>query len=80
MIKFSPFLKKKGRAPHLVIEPANICNIKCALCPVTEGLKCDSGYMDIGLFKKTVDEIADYVFLILLWDWRKPFLNPSPMI
>ena len=71
---FKP-LRPWGWPTHLMIEPANICNIKCVLCPVTEGLKRDSGYMDLELFKKTIDEIGDYVFLILLWDWGEPFLN-----
>ncbi len=73
---FKP-LRPWGWPTHLMIEPASICNIKCALCPVTGGLKRDSGFMDIDLFKKTIDEIGDYVFLILLWDWGEPFLNPS---
>ena len=33
--------------------------------------------MDFNLYKKFIDEIGDYVFLILLWDWGEPFLNPS---
>jgi radical SAM protein with 4Fe4S-binding SPASM domain len=33
--------------------------------------------MDFGLFKHLIDDIGDYVFLILLWDWGEPFLNPE---
>jgi len=33
--------------------------------------------MDFNLYKKFIDEVGDYVFLILLWDWGEPFLNPS---
>jgi radical SAM protein with 4Fe4S-binding SPASM domain len=33
--------------------------------------------MEYGLFKKVIDEIADYILLILLWDWGEPFLNPA---
>ena len=36
-----------------------------------------TGYMDLSLFKKIINEIGDYVFLILLWDWGEPFLNPN---
>ena len=70
-------LRPWGLPTHLMIEPTSICNIKCVLCPVTEGLKRDSGYMDLELFKKAIDQIGDYVFLILLWDWGEPFLNPQ---
>lgn len=66
-----------GWPTHLQVEPSTHCNLRCALCPVTEGMNRHKGYMDIDLFKKIIDEIGDYVFLILLWDWGEPFLNPS---
>jgi radical SAM protein with 4Fe4S-binding SPASM domain len=47
------------------------------LCPVSIGLERPAGEMELHLFKKIIDEIGDYVFLILLWDWGEPFLNPS---
>jgi radical SAM protein with 4Fe4S-binding SPASM domain len=66
-----------GWPTHLQIEPTNRCNLRCALCPVTAGMDRPSGHMDFNLYKKFIDEIGDYVFLILLWDWGEPFLNPS---
>ena len=33
--------------------------------------------MSLDLFKKLIDEVGDYVFLILLYDWGEPFLNPK---
>jgi radical SAM protein with 4Fe4S-binding SPASM domain len=29
------------------------------------------------LFERLIDEVAPYVFLIILWDWGEPFLNPA---
>jgi radical SAM protein with 4Fe4S-binding SPASM domain len=69
--------KPWGWPTHLQIEPTNLCNLRCPLCPVTEGLKRDKGHMDLDLFKKFIDETGDYVFLIILWDWGEPFLNPG---
>jgi radical SAM protein with 4Fe4S-binding SPASM domain len=66
-----------GWPTHLQIEPTTFCNLRCALCPVTVGLHRPGGHMDFNLYKKFIDEIGDYVFLILLWDWGEPFLNPS---
>jgi radical SAM protein with 4Fe4S-binding SPASM domain len=34
------------------------------------------GHMDISLFRNLIDQIGDFLFLILLWDWGEPFLNP----
>lgn len=66
-----------GWPTHLQIEPTNRCNLRCALCPVTAGMDRPAGYMDLNLYKRIIDEIGEYVFLILLWDWGEPFLNPS---
>jgi len=66
-----------GFPTHLQIEPTNLCNLRCALCYVTKGLSRAQGHMDLDLFKKLIDEIGDYVFLILFWGWGEPFLNPS---
>jgi radical SAM protein with 4Fe4S-binding SPASM domain len=62
---------------HLMIELTNYCNLACALCPVTVGLGRPQGHMDFKTFKSVMDEIGDYIFIILLWDWGEPFLNPS---
>jgi radical SAM protein with 4Fe4S-binding SPASM domain len=66
-----------GWPTHLQIEPTNHCNLRCALCPVTMGLERPSGFMDLNLYEKLIDEIGEDVFLILLWDWGEPFLHPS---
>ena len=74
-------LAKPGRPwgwpTHLQIEPTNRCNLSCALCPTTIGLDRPLGHMDLGLFQKLLDEAGDHVFLILLWDWGEPFMNPA---
>jgi len=61
----------------LQMEPTSHCNLRCRVCPVTTGMDRPSGDMDEGLFKKTVDELVDYLLLILFWDWGEPFLNPN---
>ncbi|HAJ56534.1 MAG TPA: hypothetical protein DCL35_02060 [Candidatus Omnitrophica bacterium] len=70
-------LRPWGWPTHLQIEPANLCNLSCALCPISGQMKRQSGHMDLGLFKRLTDEIGDYVFMMFLWDWGEPFLNPS---
>lgn len=60
----------------LQVEVSSRCNLSCAMCPVTIGLDRPRGHMDLGLFQKVVDEIGEYLFVILFWDWGEPFLNP----
>jgi MoaA/NifB/PqqE/SkfB family radical SAM enzyme len=69
--------KPWGFPTHLQIEPSNLCNLRCALCYVTKGLNREQGHLNLDLFKKLIDELGDYVFLILFWGWGEPFLNPS---
>jgi len=64
--------------PTLVhLEPTAHCNLSCVTCPVTKGLSRPAGNMSLELFKNIVDQLADYLLLILLWDWGEPFLNPA---
>jgi radical SAM protein with 4Fe4S-binding SPASM domain len=69
--------KPWGWPTHLQIEPDARCNLRCVICPVTTGMGRPTGSMTLGVFKELIDDVGDYVFLILLWDWGEPFLNPS---
>ncbi len=68
-----------GWPTHLQIEPSSLCNLRCTLCPVTTGLDRQGppGNMDIEQYKRLLDEIGDYLFLIIMWDWGEPFVNPN---
>jgi radical SAM protein with 4Fe4S-binding SPASM domain len=62
---------------HMQVEPSSLCNINCKFCPVATGMDRPTGQMDPALFERLIDEVGGYVFLILLWDWGEPFLNPA---
>ncbi len=65
-----------GYPPTIMIEPTNICNLKCPLCPSGNGtLKRQKGYMDYSLFEKIIDEIKDKILLVLLFNQGEAFLN-----
>lgn len=71
-------LEKPWSLPtHAQIEPSNLCNLRCALCPVAVGMNRPSGNMNYSVFKNLIDDIGDYLFLIILWDWGEPLLNSS---
>lgn len=53
-----------------VIEPTNICNLRCPLCPTGErkpGRK--KGMMQWELFRKFVDEVGPYLWEVELNNW-----------
>lgn len=66
-----------GWPTHMMVEPSAHCNLSCTLCPVTVGLGRPQGHMDFATFKRVLDEVGDYLFTLLLWDWGEPFLNPA---
>ena len=66
-----------GWPTHLMVEPSTLCNLTCALCPVTAGLARPQGLMEFSMFKKVIDEVGQYIFTLLLWDWGEPFTNPA---
>lgn len=60
-----------------IIDPANICNLKCPLCPTGQGKQTKRGYMEVNLFKKIIGELSPYLFEVWLYNWGEPFLNKS---
>lgn len=61
---------------NLIIEPTNICNFHCPLCPTGKGnLKQKKGFMDYNLFKTIIDELSPYLFQARLWGFGEPLLH-----
>ncbi|HNX90333.1 MAG TPA: radical SAM protein [Candidatus Omnitrophota bacterium] len=59
------------------IEPGNICNLRCPLCPTNDPDNADikKGMMSLGDFKIIFDKISPFVKTIDLFNWGEPFLN-----
>ncbi|MBI5187149.1 MAG: SPASM domain-containing protein [Nitrospinae bacterium] len=58
------------------IETTNICNAHCVMCP-REKLTREKGTMDMGLFKRIVDEVLDYgVQNVFLGGFGESLLDP----
>jgi len=63
---------------YLVIDPTNICMLKCPLCPTWQDLKSrPKGRMDKALFTSLLDEVGKYLFAVNLCNWGEPLLNPD---
>lgn len=67
-----------GYPTHMMIEPTNICNLRCSVCPVGNGaMTRPSGMMSLENYKKIIDEMGECLLLLLLFDWGEPFLNEN---
>jgi MoaA/NifB/PqqE/SkfB family radical SAM enzyme len=75
-VKFKP-ARPWGMPAILQLEPTNSCNLECPGCPSGGEMERGRGFMDPALFRRLVDEMADYLLVILFWDWGEPFLHPQ---
>lgn len=59
----------------VVIEPTNICNLRCRHC-TPQSIQSEKGYMNFGLFKNIVDKNPQLTSMILTRN-GEPFLHPN---
>ncbi len=83
--QFSIDLSKRLKTPwvfgypwEIMIEPNNICNAGCPLCPRGANLiEREKGYMGLREFEKIVDEVYRFTRRVFLWHYGEPFMNPN---
>lgn len=72
---FFKFFKKVPYPKTIVIDPINVCNLNCPLCPTGTGkLRGERGTMSFDLFKNVIDQIPTLNH-ISLFNWGESFLN-----
>lgn len=66
----------KSLPSYYVIDPTNLCNLSCALCPTKyRDSDMPKGFIDIGLYKSLVDKIQDYAIELHLYNWGEALLH-----
>lgn len=64
----------------LQIEPTNVCNLSCSLCPAAAGkteLNRKRRHMRLEEFKSIVDDLEEYLLFLVMWNWGEPLINPQ---
>jgi MoaA/NifB/PqqE/SkfB family radical SAM enzyme len=70
--------KPYGFPVVMQIEPTNMCNLQCPLCPVSQKtLRRPGRHMRLEEFKKVIDNIQEHILLLVMWDWGEPLMNPE---
>ena len=60
------------------IDPINLCNLRCPLCPTGMGIiKRHQQLMEWETFTNIIDKIAPYAFQVRLYNWGEPTLHPK---
>lgn len=62
---------------RLWIEPTNVCNLKCRLCPNKDIPKEQKGFMNFELYKEIIDQSCDYLHDIYLFHRGESLLHPK---
>ena len=67
----------KSKPIIMFLEVNNICNLRCLFCLTGKGRSTDRAKRNMSLseMKKTVEEVADYLYFIQLYNWGEPLLN-----
>lgn len=64
--------------PYYVIEPTDICNFRCSICPHSQDWNDKQrGMMDMSLFVNIISQISDMANVIQLYWMGEPLLNPN---
>jgi radical SAM protein with 4Fe4S-binding SPASM domain len=67
-----------GYPVFLMIEPTNICNLKCPMCPSGTGdMKRSRGRLSFENYRRVIDDVGGYILQLQLWNQGEPFLNAS---
>jgi len=62
---------------RLWIEPTNICNLRCIMCPNSSDRYIEKGYMDMKLFRKIIDEVSLFTYDVNLSHRGESLLHPE---
>lgn len=75
-----PYLFPKEKfPPKITLEFTNYCNFQCTHCHrYIVNKKRPAGELDVGLFKRIIDELSDYPATILkIGGWGEPAMHPN---
>ena len=60
----------------LHLESTSVCNLRCPMCPQSlDAVKGDTGYIDMDLYRKIVDEASKFALEINLFFRGEPLLH-----
>ena len=63
--------------PIVFVEPTNLCQLKCALCPSGMRQIESLGRMSMDTFRKVIDALGPTATKLHLYNWGEPFLHPD---
>jgi radical SAM protein with 4Fe4S-binding SPASM domain len=66
----------RGLPSIIQVEPTNICNLECPLCPTGSGsLRRPKGFVPLEIFHRILHELGDVLMSVYLFCFGEPFMN-----
>lgn len=66
----------RGKPYVIFVDPINLCNLKCPLCPTGTGsLQRAQGQMKLDEFKHVIDHVSPWAYEVVLYNWGEPLMN-----
>lgn len=66
----------RSRPYYYFIDPCNVCNLRCPLCPTGTGeLQRNRGMLKLDEYHQILDKIGPYAVEVSLHNWGEPLLN-----
>jgi len=65
---------------HILIDPSSCCPLRCAMCvdPENPGRRLRPPViMSPALYESMLDELGENLFMLSLYNWGEPLLNPD---
>jgi pyruvate-formate lyase-activating enzyme len=76
IMRLKPILR--SRPTRLVVEPTNVCNLRCPYCHTGAGrFGRKPAMMRMEPYRKVIEEIGEYLLLIEVFNWGEALLNPQ---
>src|SRR5215467_1461709 len=74
----------QSRPYYLIVDPTSHCQLRCPTCPTgVENASRKSGgnvrfrrrtFLSEEIYDAVLDELGDYLFLIMFYNWGEPLL------
>jgi hypothetical protein len=69
-------IEVRGRPYILFLDPCNVCNLRCPLCPTgMKKLGRSQGMMSLDCFKRYLDPHVPYLFEVNCHNWGESLIN-----
>jgi MoaA/NifB/PqqE/SkfB family radical SAM enzyme len=70
--------ERAGALPWAIqVEPSSTCDLRCPMCALVLPEARPPVLLDLGVYRRVLDEVRHSALLLSLWNWGEPLLHPG---